>query len=306
MKGKLRTLTFLILLSLSFNNFQESHSFIQVNDSFIYTIDESAYYAEIGSDKTLFQGYKFGYLELPVGVKVNATITDIDYGDVSFIFQASNLTRYEYLSVNWFDIFILDSSYTTLFCTYNLIRNADMALLAEWYLFTIHPYVNSTFNDYFNSLETLGEDICSFFNQTLYPTIDCSYATSEESGILFFESWVGGKIEGSFGKKLTGHDNYPTDISFGNNMHFAIDKETGIVQGFGKRGWVKGTINNEKVKVSMEFEYVLENYAMNDYQFGNYKDFTMNNLPLILSTSIGIPLLIGISLVTVFIIRRRR
>lgn len=95
--------------------------------------------------------------------------------------------------------------------------------------------------------------------------------------VFVFESWVGGEVDASFGRILNDRSDYPSDISFGNNFHFAINNETGLVHGFGLRGWVQGKIDGKSVKVSINFQYELEGYAMQDYQFGEFIDFNSEN-----------------------------
>ncbi len=133
----------------------------------------------------------------------------------------------------------------------------------------MNPSLNPAVNSYLLSPESLGEDIESNFkNNSLYPDVDCSYFTSTENGIVFFESWLGGKIDTQFGELINDGSNYPTSIEFGTSFHYKIDASTGVTLGLGQRGWAKGTINNTSVRASMEIEYILQGNELPEYEFG--------------------------------------
>lgn len=268
----------MILLTFTFPI--RTKSALTNGESFIYEIADANYYAEIGSDKRSFEGYRSGGYTHPIGTSVNATVEDAEGdGDVLFRFWINGNNSIEFISANWFDIFGVYLSYTTLSYTFLMIENINAIYMLDLAYFQFHPYIHLVYNNYINSLDTLGEEIRYFFSRWfyLYPDIECMYEYSEVDGLIQFESWVGGNIEAQFGSIITAGSNLPTDISFGDSYHFAVDNETGVVIGWGQRGWVKGKINGKAVKVSMEWEYELEGYDLQPYQLGEMKEFGAGN-----------------------------
>lgn len=273
---KLKLAFFVILLTIPFPI--QTNSELTIGDSFLYEIIEANYYAEIDSEERSFNGYRFGGQTHPVGTKFNATAEDVDVGSVFFRFWLEGNDTYTsvaYISSNWFNVFAVDISYTTLQYTFLAVENINVLTMLDLAYFQFNPYIHLPHNDYLFSLDSLGEDIHYFFNRWfyLYPGIECLYEHSVENGVIQFESWVGGKIDAQFGSIITAGSNLPTDISFGDSYHFAVDNETGVVIGWGQRGWVKGTINGKAVKISMEWEYELEGYELQPYQLGEMKEF---------------------------------
>jgi len=308
MKGINYTL-FIVLILLNQPILTDLNSQIfEENNSFLYTVTKGNYYIEIGDNVASSNGYLFNGLELKPPVLVNVTVESVESHGINFEYFVGNNSRIGFYAGNWLDVFGVDFSFTPLYHTMRMVENFQNGFWIDLTFFNIRLYINPLFNDYLFSPDELGEDICYFFNRWSYryPDIECSYNYSIVNKILVFESWVGGEINTQFGNIITDSADFPTDITFSNNFHFAIDQELGLVLGFGQRGWVKGIINDEKVKVSMEFDFEFENYTMQDYQFGAFKDFTKNNLPLILSLSIGIPVIMSISIIIIFTIRKQR
>lgn len=297
---------FLILIPNSIN------ASLNVNDSFIYEITKAGYYAKFGDNATLIKDYRFGSLECPIGTKVNATVEEAEPvgGDVKFIFYVENRSRIAFITANWLDISAVALSFSILYNAYETVKDFDaIHHLTILVLYRIRPFIHPDFNDYLNSPETLGDDIDSFFSKWhyRYPDIEVQYDYSEVEGILYFESWVGGKVNGQFGEIITGKSDYLSEISFGNNFHFAVNKDSGVVQGFGQQGWVKGTIDDKAFKFSSKIEYELEGYNLPKYQFGTFKDFTKTvNLAAILIPSISIPLIVVALIIAIPKIRKHR
>lgn len=247
---------------------------LNVGDYFIYEITSAGFYVEIGENQTVYDGYKFNSKVFPVGIKVNATVVEYSTG-VQFQFWIRNYSRYGYLTSNWFDILGASYGYLALFRTYEMVRDYINYHFAYEVLYQIRPYIHPPNNNYLENISSLGEDITKAFSKWYYkyPNIEYSYESSEKDGLILFESWVGGKVNSPFGKIITDGSDYNSSITFGNNYHLAVEKTTGVVHGFGRRGWVKGKINDTIVKVSMDCQYELEGYDMSDYVFGNYTNF---------------------------------
>lgn len=281
---------------------------LKEDDFFIYKITNGGYYLEIGKNKKIVDGFKFGPYTYPSETKVNSTIGSIESHGVTVINWIGNFSSYVFLSIGWFDSFAIYYSYYTLYHTYEMIENFGNGYVIDLTLFNIKPFTNPKYNGYLASPETLGGDISNFFDEWSYwyPDIECSYNHSEKNSVVFFESWVGGEVHSLFGEMINGGTNYRTDIAFGNNFHFTINKETGIVYGFGRQGWVEGTINNNTVKICMTCEYELEGYDLPDYAFGEYHNFLANNN---LALFIAIPssvVLLSASILLGFYLRKKK
>ena len=273
-----KRITLFFILSLFFSlvlPIPNEVSSLEDGAHYTYIIKNAGYYLEIGANKKTVDGYLFGPYIYPRETRVNSTIASIDFNGVTVVNWVENLSSYVFLSIDWFDYFAVFNSYYTLYHTFNMVRKFGNGFVIDLTLFNIQPYVDLVFNSYPFSSETLGEDICDFFGEWSYwyPTIECSYNYSEENDITYFESWVGGEVDSFFGLMFGNEFNFQSDISFGNNFHFAIDKTTGIVHGFGRQGWVEGIINDLSVKVSLVCEYVLKDYELPSYQFGEFRNY---------------------------------
>jgi len=298
----------ILLISISFFLPKLSQSSLNEGNFFLYEIKDAGYYAKLNEHEIEFTDYRLGSQTGPIGLIVNATVEDIETtGNTFFRFWINNRSSIAYFTAEWFDLSAILTSYRILYYVYEMVENFNEISIAELVLYQIRPFIHPDYNDYLQMPEKLGSEICSFFSVWLYryPDIICTYDYSENDNILCFESWIGGKINNQFGKILTNVIDYPSDISFGNQFQFAVNKETGIVQGFGQRGWVEGTIDDQIVKVSMKIEYELKNYSLAKYKFGEFKDFTKNSsIAVILIPSICIPLLVISSILIISKIKK--
>jgi len=75
------------------------------------------------------------------------------------------------------------------------------------------------FNSYITEPNQLAFDISNIFKN--YPNIECLNHTNVIDYVVYFESWVGGEINLNFGYAINNKENYPSDISFGNNNFIA-------------------------------------------------------------------------------------
>ncbi|MCF2142869.1 MAG: hypothetical protein K9W42_04140 [Candidatus Heimdallarchaeota archaeon] len=99
---------------------------------------------------------------------------------------------------------------------------------------------------------------------------------------------------------MTGDSDYKSNIAFGNNLAFTINKTSGLIYGFGQRGWVRGSIDDKKVKTSMNIKYEIMGYNLPAYKLGRFRDFTKNNrLAAILVPSISMPIIAGMIVIIV-------
>ncbi len=273
---KRRTVSVLIIILLNILINCHVSAGIQSDDYFIYEVTNAEYYIEIGENKRINNGYLFGSDLHAAGVEINATIYSISSNGINFRFWLEDQCSNSFFSIDWLDYKGLKFSYYTLYYTYEMIENFGNGYMVDLTLYTIYPYIDPKYNDYLTDSGIFEKDLNSQFDTrlTVNRDIKCSFIYEEsDDGIVYFESWVGGKIDSIFGYSINGEKSYDTDIEFGNNFHYVADKDSGIVYGLGRQGWVKGTINNTEVKVSMSCEYQLKNYKIANYQFGNYRDF---------------------------------
>ncbi|NHK29829.1 MAG: hypothetical protein FK730_00660 [Asgard group archaeon] len=287
-KNKLIIISFILLFNL-WNPIQTS-SEIGVGDSFIYEITAAEHYFKIGKNEDYQEGFIFGSKNYPIGTYVNATIDAFDTPGAGFSFWLDNHSNISFFHPMWFDMAAIEISYKTLYYTYEMVENFQNAYLVHLTFYRIKPFIDPRFNDYMTSPITLGEDVCDYFEQYdyFYPDIECSYNYTITDNFTYYESWVGGEVDTSFGEIITGKNDYPSEISFGNNFQYYIDNETGLVYGYGIRGWIEGKIDGKKVRVSMHFQFELEGYDLPDYQYGSYQQFTseIDNLAIIIAVPI--------------------
>ncbi len=303
-----KILILIIIIQFSTSDDYNTLAELNVGDSFIYEITKANHSFEFGGLKFANDGYAFGSQNLPVSSLVNVTVDYFSGGGVMFRLNANNTSRVAFISTDWLDFFGLCYSYNILYHIYEIFFNYHHGYLLDLYLYQILPYLKPAYNSYLLSPETLGEDIeSSFKNNYLYPDIECSYFTSTKNGEVYFESWIGGKIDTQFGSivnEVDDRDNYPTDVEFGINFHYCIDNNTGIVLGVGRRGWVEGQIDEIEVKASMDIEYELQGYDFPKYRYGN-EDFSMFfYLLIILIPTISIIYLLSVTIALV--IRKSR
>lgn len=297
-------LIFIVIFSIKHN----TTSSLNENDFFLYEIVDCGYYLEIGQNKKIAEGYLFANSYYPSGTIVNSTIGYIAPNGVSFNTWIENIHSVVFLSIDWFDFKAPYDSYYTLFNTYKLIEDFSNIYLIDFTLFDIYPFIDPNYNVFLSSPSELVLEINEIIQKwSVYQTdISFSYNYTENENILFYESWIGGKIDGNFGSALTGGKNYESDITFGNNYLFTVKKDTGIIQGYGRRGWVKGTINDLNVKISISCEYKLLDYELPNYSFGNYYNFLANNnLAIIIAIPSSVVLLI-VSILLGFYLRKKR
>jgi len=295
-----------IFLLGSMNSYFTQANFI-LNDSFIFEITDTNLYVEIGENKYKKEGFLFSGDYYSDHTLVNATIDYFYNGGIMFEFYIDNSSSFGYVSPNWLDILGISYSYYTLYYTYLMVENWGNGFWLDLTLYQIKPNIDPLLTDYFSNLDSLGLDICDFFDKYWYkyPEIESDYRFTESNGIYYFESWVGGKIDNAmFGKDITDGTDFPTDIKFGNSMHFAVNKNTGLMLGFGRRGWVKGEINDQPVISSMACEYVLEGFDFPKYQLGTMKYFGKVNIYFVVLLPVSIvAVLIPI---TIYFVRERK
>ncbi|MHA1126856.1 MAG: choice-of-anchor S family protein [Candidatus Heimdallarchaeota archaeon] len=283
-----------------------THASFDLSDSFVYEITDTNLYVDIGENHYQKDGFLFSGDLYPEHTKVYITIDYIIDTGIMFNFSIDDSWRYGYISSNWFDVLGLDFSYYTLYYTYLMVESWGNGFWLDSTLYQIKPYIEPIYGDYLNDLDSLGSDICEFFGQWWYkyPDIECDYIFTESNDIYYFESWVGGKIDALFGNDITDGTDFPTDIKFGNSMHLAVNKTSGLVHGFGRRGWIKGEINNLPVKSSMSCEYVLEGFDFQDYQLGTMRYFGEVNLYL--AVLLPVSILVIIVPVIVYFVRKKK
>ncbi|MHA1185398.1 MAG: choice-of-anchor S family protein [Candidatus Heimdallarchaeota archaeon] len=281
-----------------------THASFDLSDSFIYEITDTNLYVDIGENHYQKDGFLFTGDLYPEHTKVYTTIDRIIGIDIMFNFSIDDSWQYGFISSNWFDVLGLEFSYYTLYYTYLMVESWGNGFWLDSTLYQITPYIEPVYGDYINDLDSLGSEICEFFDKWWYPDIECDYVFTESNGIYYFESWVGGKIDALFGNYITDGTDFPTDIKFGNSMHLAVNKTSGLVHGYGRRGWIKGEINNQQVKSSLACEYVLEDYDFSKYQLGSMRYFGEDQYFLAVFLPVSI-LVLSIPIIVYFVNKRK-
>ncbi len=302
MKKKAIFLLVIILLNLLLPINITENSAVNIGDTYTYEISKARIYAIVGENSYSSDGFEFSAKNYPPGTLVSCEITDYIDGDIELVCSIDNRTQISYSVSNWVHI-ILD--YYMIYTTtkaYELAQSWLDILLLELFFFGIRPYIHPTTYSYefFNTLAEVFNSTYKSYS-TIYPNFECDFNIQSSNNLVYIESWLGGKIKGSCGEIFGFNDDVPTNINFGNNFHIAFMNETGLVQGMGYRGWVKGKINETSVKVSIEYQYELHNYNLPDFIFGiYYYDFNSNYYYLFLLPVIIIGGAIG------FIVYRRK
>ena len=265
----------LVVINQSFINTQFVSADLAEGDEFVFEIKKANHYFEIGSFKSVTEGFYFGRQNLSENSLINARVDSIGPARVRYSFSVDNITRLSFVTFNWLDYFGPHYGYNILYHIFNIFNDPYYGVTLNSYIYKIKPYINPEVTNYLLTPESLGEDLRdSFHDNYKYPDIECKYNTNTENDIVYFESWIGGKLDTNFGKIINDEQDYPTSIKFDTNFHYKIDRNTGMTLGLGQRGWVKGTINNTFVKASMELEYVLQGQTLSGYSYGRYRDFS--------------------------------
>ncbi|MHA1367827.1 MAG: choice-of-anchor S family protein [Candidatus Heimdallarchaeota archaeon] len=308
-RGIKALLLIFVTLFSCFSSMPIPSSAINIGDTLIFEITDTELFIDMDSNNYQRVGFLFSHDYYPTHTKVNTTVNSISgfNSGITYLFTVQNKTSYAHRYTNWLSPSGLEFSYYTLYYTYLMVEDWENRYWFDITLYKIQPHVSSGYPNYLDNLDTLGSDICELFEDFawLYPDIECEYRFTENDGIYYFESWVGGKIDGYFGELITGTTNLETDIKFGNGFHFAFNKKSGVVLGFGRRGWVEGKINNIDIKNSISCEYKLEGYDFPEYEFGNMKYFGNNNLFLLVLLAPLTTLLI-IAPIIIYFIRTRK
>ncbi|MFW9924828.1 MAG: choice-of-anchor S family protein [Candidatus Thorarchaeota archaeon] len=290
-------ITFLIILFISSSLFIPTQA-IDENDFFLYEITDGGHYLKAGEFVTTNEG--FGSLNYPAGTTVNATIDYFSVGGILFKYWVGEQYSVKFIDLDWLDSHGERYSFMALYLAYEMIADYHNGYLANLILYTIFPYLDPVYTTYLNSPENLVQAIKGHFNNHWYPDVECLADYSSIDNVLYFENWVGGKVDGYFGESINEKTNYPSKISFGNSIHLVVNKISGTVYGFGLRGWVEGTINDISVKVSCSYEYELLGYDLPDYSFGSYKNFLKNDKTLTIVLSSVIPSVVVVALLVTF------
>ncbi|MFW9923216.1 MAG: choice-of-anchor S family protein [Candidatus Thorarchaeota archaeon] len=265
----------LIILTCSAIFVEEKPSLaINVGDSFTYQITEAEHYIKTDDIEIKNIGF-IQLLNFPKNTELNISILEKGGGVISYTVIVDNITSYYYLSTNWLDSRGLDYSIFTLLHSLQITSDYHNGYLLELYLYQILPYLEPQYNDYILTPNKLSEDIIETFQyeNNSKSNVYCNFKEEKDGEKVFYESWVGGNIKSSyFGSEIAGID-YAVDIKFGNNWHFVIGQLTGIVYGFGIRGWCEGKINNKNIRIAIKYEYQMKDFELSDYTYGRYKDF---------------------------------
>ena len=294
MKRGCKALLLILVVSVTTIYFPNSSTMaFDDGDSFIYEITAASLYASIGENSNQNEGYYSGGEYHPTGTKVNATIVDHTVLTADFWFYIGDSYSVAHLSSGWLNRFGLELTYITLYYSFLMVENYNAINMFDLLTFKFHPIIYLNYCSYLTNPNSFRSAIDQLVDDWFYGEREIEYLTTltEINGIIYFESWIGGKIDENFGVNIGASNDYSTDIKFGNNYRIAVNSTTGLVLGWGQRGWVKGRINEKQVRMSMEWQYELDGYAFPDYQFGEMKYFRDVNYYLIIflpAISLGI------------------
>lgn len=280
------------------------HSELSVGDVYSYKMMNSKIYLASGSNFISAKGFRFKGTNYPSKTKADFSVNYVGGGINGNFTIGTESLLIGYLE-DWYTALVPFYMRYTSIIVYRSIYLWSMHNFSNGLFFNIYPYINPTAENH-EFFENLGENFLSDFATVSqdYPGLEYNYRYFEKDNIVYFESWLGGEISGVYGPAIGYYYDYLAEVEFGNNFHIAFDKVSGLVTGFGFRGWTNGVLNGQDVKVSLEYQYQLVGYRLPRYTFGTYKDF-LPSIGLIVS-SVLVPIIIIAVCVPVIVKYRRK
>lgn len=299
---KLTVLILLIILINSFNNV----SSIEVEDNYTYKITHAKISVKIGENSFYLKGVKVGGTIFPPGTITSSVISNIDQGSIDYNTTIGSNTLINYLASNWISNWDDFRMVYTLKRVYEMVDDWRNYALLSLFFFKITPYIHPCSYNW-ETIQNLETTLNSKYNHTeIFPKVDAYFKKELSEDVVFIESWIGGNIDGLYGEYFDISSNYNSNITFGNNFHISFINSTGIVQGLGYRGWVKGIIKDLPIKASIEYQFTLLDYNLPDYSFGIYHSFlTRPELMLIVTLPTSVILITLGTFLGIFYYRKR-
>jgi hypothetical protein len=278
---------------------QISDAQLAAGDELSYKITKAKVDNSIDDNEVSKNGFRFNGKNYPSGTRCLLTINFVDvaiYGDITI--GVDNQT-FSYLG-DWFINTIPHFMIYTTSVTNKLVENWNYINFSAGVVFNLYPYIQPTQSN-LEFFSEITDDFITYFESisTQYPNLNFQYLLKEKSNQIYYESWIGGEINGLLGSALSLFPNYQANTSISNHFHITVDKSSGLIKGFGYKGSVKGILNNQTVSTFIEFAYKIGGYCFPNYQLGPYR-----YLGLKIGVPIGVVVFAGIS--SFFIIRRRK
>ncbi|NPE09131.1 MAG: hypothetical protein GNW80_12675 [Asgard group archaeon] len=306
MRRRVKLLSIIIILCIfCFSETFSVHSQLSVGDVSTYKITNSKIYLASGSNFVSAKGFRFKGTNYPSKTKVDFSVNYVG-GGINGNFTIGNESFFIGYLENWYTTLVPFFMRYTSIIVYRSVYLWSMHNFTNGLYFNIYPYINPTAENH-EFFENLGEDFLSAFESVSqdYPGLEYNYRYSEKNNIVYFESWLGGEISGVYGPAIGYSFDYLAEVEFGNNFHIAFDKVSGLVTGFGFRGWTMGVLNDQAVKVSLEYQYQLVGYRLPRYTLGTYKDY-LSSIGLIVSSVLIPTIIIAVSIPVIVKYRKKK
>jgi len=242
----------------------------EINESqtITYRITKSRIKAQIKEQIIKTNNYQFDYQSFSEGTKV---VTDIDISDmgVSCKFTRREAERTIAYTFDMYKLSLPRLVERTYRMTYNLFLNSTSNSLDKGYDLEIYPYIDpsQTTWDFF---ENFGESTQNYFlyYQNQGYNVNFQYVSYTKEDNFYFECWSGGEINGEYGLGSTISYSTQCNIIYDNHYKIIINKVTGIVQGSGIKGRVKGSLLDKEINVEVDYQFKKTGFYLKSYLFG--------------------------------------
>ncbi|MHA1126896.1 MAG: choice-of-anchor S family protein [Candidatus Heimdallarchaeota archaeon] len=283
---------------------QYCQGLIEVGDVLQFKILHSKITATVGSNTVTEKGFQFfGATQYHQRTSVDVLVNWIGDGiNVNYSIGDDDSHMWGY-SENWYEYLIPNSVFYTCRKTNSLVKNWVFEDFSKGNYFFLPPYIYPSFDAwaFFSNYKTSLEAELANFEQLGYP-LNYDVISQETDESIYFESWVGGENSHLFGKVFGASSDFNSMVDFGNQFQIQFSKTTGLVEGFRRRGWVSGTINDLSVIISLDYHYEAKGYSLPRFSVGRYIDFFPKTYLYALIPSVVV--LIGVA--SFFIVKYRK
>ncbi|MHA1434759.1 MAG: choice-of-anchor S family protein [Candidatus Heimdallarchaeota archaeon] len=247
---------------------------IEVGDVLQYKILHSKITASVGTNTVTEKGFKFYGTNYPQRTSVDILVNIIGEGiNLNYSIGDDDSHMWGFSEI-WYEYEVPSAVKYTSLLTCSLVTNWEFHDFSKGNYFYLPPYIYRSFDSwaFFSSYKTSLEADLANFQQLGYP-LDYAVISQETDETIYFESWFGGEDCTTFGDVFGYNPDFSSMVSFGNQFQFQFSKSTGLVEGYRKRGWVSGTINDLSVKISLDYHYEAKGYSLPRFSVGKYVDF---------------------------------
>ena len=233
-----------------------------------YKITKAQANIAIGLNKTSVKGFNFNGINFPINTKCQFKINYIDTGLNGEIAVGSESSSFGFLEDWYVNLLPFYHKYVSAI-TNELVFNWFYYNFTNGLLFKIYPYFHPTTSNlaFFSELDDSLNSFYSGINNQ-FPYISFNSLLDESPTSLYFETYVGGELDGIFGDALGLSKEIISNVTFGNHFHIKLNPSSGIVEGFGFKGWVDGIMSDQLVSVFMDYAYKLVCSWIPNYQLG--------------------------------------